>query len=108
MIRPTPATHATPPETTEKRGDVRPATAPDSTSPSRGPLVTTSEKTEDIRPRIESGVTVWLIVERHTALTLSAPPATASSRAASHSEPAKPAMVTATPQTTTAQMTIRP
>ena len=65
----------TPPEKTEKRAVVSEATAPDSMSPRRGPLVTTSEKTDDMRPRIASGVTVWLIVERQTALTLSAAPA---------------------------------
>src|SRR3954452_23948497 len=69
-----------------KRGLVAAATVPDSTSPRRGPLVTTSENTDDMRPRMWSGVTVWLIVERQTALTLSAAPATASSAGASHSE----------------------
>ena len=68
-----------------------PPTEPDSTSPSRGPLVTTSVKTDDIRPRRWSGVTDWLIDERQTALTLSAAPASASSAAATHSEPATPA-----------------
>ena len=82
----TPAMQARPPEVTEKRGLVSPATVPDSTSPSRGPLVTTSEKTDDMRPRIASGVTIWLIELRHTALTLSAAPAIASSTAAGHSE----------------------
>ena len=85
-----------------------PATPPASTSPSRGPLVTTSENTDDIRPRIASGVTVWLIVERQTALTLSAAPATASSAAATHSDPASPARAIAAPQATTAHTTIRP
>jgi hypothetical protein len=87
---------------------VRPATLPDSTSPSRGPLVTTSEKTDDIRPRMASGVTIWLIELRHTALTLSAAPAIASSTAAGHSEPTMPTPAMAVPHTTTAQMTITP
>ena len=52
---------ARPPETTDARTPASAATVPDSTSPSRGPLVTTSEKTDDMRPRIASGVTVWLI-----------------------------------------------
>ena len=99
---------ARPPEATEKRGLVRPATVPDSTSPSRGPLVTTSEKTDDMRPRIASGVTIWLIELRQTALTLSAAPATASSTAAGHSEPTTPTSAIAAPHTTTAQMTIIP
>ena len=66
-------------ETTDARTPDSAATLPDSTSPSRGPLVTTSEKTEDMRPRIASGVTIWLIEERQTALTESAAPAIASS-----------------------------
>ena len=49
-------------------------------SPRRGPLVTTSENTLDIRPRIASGVTVWLMIWRQTALTLSAAPATREQR----------------------------
>src|ERR1700733_6140825 len=97
-----------PPETTEKRGVASEATPPDSTSPSRGPLVTTSEKTEDMRPRIASGVTVWLIVERHTALTLSAAPASANRAIAAHSERTSPANAIATPHASTAQITIRP
>jgi hypothetical protein len=51
MMSPTPAMHASPPDVTENRGPVADATAPASTSPSLGPLVTTSENTEDIRPR---------------------------------------------------------
>ena len=77
-------------------------------SPSRGPLVTTSEKTEDMRPRMWSGVTVWLIVVRHTALMESAAPATASSAAAIHSEDASPANVIATAHAITAQITTNP
>src|SRR3954471_18329335 len=100
--------HARPPETTDARTPDSAATVPDSTSPRRGPLVTTSEKTDDIRPRIASGVTVWLIVERQTALTLSAAAATASRAAAIHSDPASPASAIAAPHATTAQTTIRP
>lgn len=70
--------------------------------------MTTSEKTDDIRPRSASGVTVWLMTERHTALTLSAAPATASSAAAGHSDPANPAAASATPQTQTAAIVTRP
>ena len=70
--------HARPPETTDVRTPASAATVPDSTSPSRGPLVTTTEKTDDMRPRIASGVTIWLIDERQTALTESAAPAIAS------------------------------
>src|SRR4051794_26186353 len=64
--------------------------------------------TDDIRPRRRSGVTLWLIAERHTALTLSAAPAAASSAAANHSEPARPASAMAAPHTLTAQIVIRP
>src|SRR3954464_3543647 len=107
-MAPTPTRHASPPEVTEKRGPARPATAPASTSPSRGPLVTTSENTDDMRPRIAWGVTLWLIVARHTALTESAAPATASSTAASHSDPARPASAIAAPHTDTAHNVMRP
>src|SRR2546423_441941 len=68
---------ATPPEITENRGVAADATAPASTSPNRGPLATTRLKTEDILPRRLSGVRVCEMVLRHTALTLSAAPATA-------------------------------
>src|ERR1041385_4812720 len=93
---------ATPPDTTEKRVLVAAATAPASTSPRRGPLVTTSENTEDMRPRSASGVRDWLMTERQTALTLSAAPATARSAAAGHSEDTTPAPAIARPQTHTA------
>ena len=97
-----------PADVTENRGPVADATAPASTSPSLGPLVTTSENTEDIRPRMWSGVTVWLIVERHTALTLSAAPAIASSAAAGHNEDTSPASAIAAPHASTAKMVMRP
>ena len=71
---------------------------PDSRSPSRGPLVTTSVKIALIRPLSSSGVTVWLMIERQTALMLSAAPATASSAAASHRLGMKPAAAIARPQ----------
>lgn len=77
-------------------------------SPSRGPLVTTSRNTEDMRPRSASGVTVWLMMERQTALTESAAPATASSAAAAASEATRPASAMAAPHTSTAAMTMRP
>src|SRR4051795_2374771 len=102
MINPTPAMHARPPETIENRTPPSAAAEPASTSPSRGPLVTTREKTDDMRPRRWSGVTDWLIVERQKALLLSAAPASASSTAAIHSEPARPASAIAAPQATTA------
>src|SRR3954469_16683544 len=104
----TPTRHPRPPETTETRGPASPATLPASMSPSRGPLVTTSENTDDIRPRIASGVTVWLIVERQTALTLSAAPATASSTHAIARDVVRPAAAIASPHTITAPITTRP
>src|SRR4051812_49705381 len=100
--------HANPPEDMEKRALENDATVPASMSPTLGPLVTTSEKTDDIRPRMASGVTVWLITERHTALTLSAAPATASSAAAAHRLETRPAKAIAAPHTRTAPMTISP
>ena len=84
------------------------ATPPASTSPRRDPPATTSPKTDDMRPRMASGVTVWLIVDRQTALTLSAAPATASRAAAVHRPPTRPAAAIAAPQTSTAKITIRP
>ena len=71
-------------------------------SPSRGPLVTTSMKTDDMRPRNSSGVTVWLMIERETALTESAAPAMKRKPAASQSEDTSPAPAMASPQATTA------
>src|SRR3954471_19090409 len=100
--------HARPPDTTEKRGDVADATVPDSTSPSRGPLVTTSVNTDDILPRMWSGVTDCEIVERHTALTLSAAPATANRMQAGTIELMSPAPAIPSPHTATDASTIRP
>src|SRR3954469_25285006 len=99
---------ARPPEDIEIRGDVTAAIEPASMSPRRGPLVTTSEKTDDMRPRSASGVTVWLITERHTALTLSAAPATASIAAAGQMLGITPASAIAAPHTITAPITISP
>ena len=61
-----------------------------------------------MRPLSASGVTVWLMIERQTALTLSAAPATASSAAAGQMLGMKPAAAIARPQTSTAPITIRP
>src|SRR3954447_4435065 len=94
---PTEATHASLPDTTLKRGVAADATVPASMSPSRGPLATTRLKTDDMRPRMWSGVTDCEIVERHTALTLSAAPATANSRQAGTIELIAPAAAIATP-----------
>jgi hypothetical protein len=58
MITKTPATQTSPPETTATPAVVSEAASPASRSPSRGPLVTTSMKIADIRPRSCSGVTV--------------------------------------------------
>src|SRR5215831_2658520 len=77
-------------------------------SPSRGPERTTIWKTDDMRPRIASGVTVWLIVVRDTALTLSAAPAIARNTHAGASDVISPAAAIASPQTITAPITIRP
>ena len=66
--------HASPPETTANRTDVAAATAPASTSPSRGPDVTTAMCSALSRPRISSGATSWRIVFRKTAEMTSAQP----------------------------------
>ena len=55
-------------------------------------------KIDDIRPRSSSGVTDWLMIERQTALMLSAAPATASSAAAPQIEGIRPAPAIAAPQ----------
>src|SRR4051812_35697992 len=100
--------HATPPDTTLKRGVDSDATVPASTSPSRGPLATTRLNTDDIRPRMWSGVSDCEIVDRHTALTLSAAPAIAKRTSAGQSVLIRPAPAIATPQTATLASTIRP
>ena len=74
-----PTTQRIPPETTEKRRLVSDATMPASRLPSAGVLATCANSIPPSRPRISSGVTVSTIVERNTALTWSAAPATASS-----------------------------
>src|SRR3954469_10010921 len=105
---PTDATHARPRETTLKRGVATDATEPASTSPSRGPLATTRLNTDDIRPRMWSGVTDCEIVERQTAPTLAAAPATANRSAAGQIEVISPPAAMASPQTATEPSTIRP
>src|SRR3954447_18397863 len=104
----TDATHARPPLTTLKRGVAADAIVPASTSPSLGPLATTRLNTDDIRPRMWSGVTDCEIVERHTALTLSAAPATANRIAAGTIELIAPAAAMARPHTATDASTMRP
>src|SRR6185503_18579822 len=63
---------------------------------------------DDIRPRIASGVIVWLIVVRQTALTLSAAPAIVKRTIAGHRVVKRPAIAIAVPHTATATITIRP
>ena len=105
---PTDATHATPPETTAKRGVAADATAPDSTSPRRGPLATTRLNTDDMRPRMWSGVSVCEIVD-------AADGADAVGGAGDGEQDARPddrrsarRRAIASPQTATAASTIRP
>src|SRR5262249_38565834 len=102
------ATQARPPETTENFGVVTAATEPDSMSPRRGPPATTRLKTDHTRPRTWSGGTDWEMVVRHTALTLSAAPATQKSRAAAQMLVMSPPAAIARPQTATAPRTILP
>src|ERR1700760_4745551 len=105
---PTEARQIRPPETTEKEGEAIAATLPDSTSPRRGPPATTRLKTEFTRPRIRSGVSTCIIVERQTALTESAAPARAKNAAAGQMLLTKPAAAMKRPQKATATSTIRP
>src|SRR2546423_15691244 len=92
-----PATHATPPDTTENRMLVRDASPPPSRLPTLGALVTCARYAAETRPCSASGVNANMILLRGTALTASAPPANASSTSASHREVAKPHRATARP-----------
>jgi hypothetical protein len=102
-----PTRHASPPDTTEV-SKPRLATVPDSRSPSRGPPATTTMNTPCMRPCISSGAACCRIVERNTALTMSAAPAAASSSTPTHSVVVRPNAVIATPQATIASSTARP
>src|SRR4029079_10487938 len=106
----TPAMHATPPETTEKRTEVSAATVPASTSPSLGPEVTTAMWRALSRPRIASGATIWRIVFQKTADTTSAHPSAASRTRASGNQPrgTSPKATIAPPHATTETTTARP
>ncbi len=84
------------------------ATVPDSMSPSRGPPATTRLKTEEMRPRIASGVSVCIIVERQTALTESAAPARAKQIAAPQIALTTPARAMKIAQKATATRAMRP
>lgn len=98
----------TPPEKTATRGENSEPSAPAWASPRYGPLPTTMRYRADTRPRISSVVTVCTMVKRHTALTLSAAPATTKRT----STPAKagrvPARAMAPPQQSTVHTTTRP
>ncbi len=100
---------ASPPDTTEIWGLVSEATSPASKFPSLGPPVTTMMWIADMRPRSASGTASWRIVERNTALSTSAAPATARSvRASQNSRVTRPNAVMAAPHPITAQITARP
>src|SRR5947199_328324 len=93
----TPAMHASPPDTTDTRGDARAATAPASASPNRGPPVTTAMWMADNRPRSASGTVTWRMVLRNTAETMSAAPAKASSSRATGNHDTSPNTATTAP-----------
>src|ERR1700710_2807197 len=105
---PTEARQTRPPETTEKEGEASAATVPDSTSPTRGPPATTRLKTELTRPRIRSGVSTCIMVERQTALIEAAAPARAKNAAAGQMLLTNPAAAMKRPQKATATSTMRP
>ena len=65
-------------------------------------------KTPCSRPRNASGVATCRIVERNTALTMSAPPAMARKSTPTHSTRVKPNAAIASPHTTTATITASP
>ena len=103
-----PAMQARPPDVIEKRALVSDATAPASMSPSRGPLVTTSENTDDIRPRMRVRCHCLVDVERQTALTLSAAPAMREQRRRGPQRADQPGSRDRRPHASTAAITIRP
>src|SRR4051795_5417644 len=105
---PTPAMHASPPETTDSWVPKTAATDPASTSPIRGPPVTTTMNTPCNRPRNASGVATCRIVLRKIALTMSAAPAMPSRSNASHSTLVNPNSAMEPPQMTTETRTAKP
>jgi hypothetical protein len=83
--------------------------APARRSPSIGPPTTTIELAALARPRSRSGVTVWRIVLRAIALTVSNVPAIASSTSPTQSDiVSRPKSVITTPQPAAPMMTARP
>ena len=84
--RGTPNDHGRPGDAREAAGDDREARARQRRDRARLDVAQPraardhERETDDIRPRSASGVTVWLMIERQTALTLSAAPATREQR----------------------------
>ena len=103
-----PITQRNPPDTIEKRRLVSDATTPASTLPSVGALATCMNSMPVSRPRMLSGVALSMIVERKTALTLSAAPATASSSEPAQSVFVKPNAAIAIPHPAAAITTASP
>ena len=99
---------AMPPVTTEKRRLVSDASTPASRLPSEGALATCASSIPDMRPRIASGVACIRIVERRTALTKSAAPASPRKTSASPSCPASPKQRIAAPQSAAPTQTPSP
>ena len=100
--------HASPPETIEKRTLTSEATIPASRFPSAGVPATCASSIPERRPRMASGVTWSRIVERSTALTKSAAPATARNTSATGTVVASPNVAIATPQPAAATQTPSP
>ena len=97
------------PTTAIQPSPIRSATAPPSSSPTRGPPATTTMNTPCSRPRIRSGAADCRIVVRNTALTASDAPANAIANSAPHSawvgvsHPPAPSRQTPRPMMPTAQ-----
>src|SRR5258708_5064251 len=103
-----PNTQAMPPLTIENRSDVADATTPASTLPSGGALATCMNSIPVKRRRRASGVALSMIVERMTALMLSAAPARASSTSPIHNPREKPKAAIAIPHADAAIATASP
>ena len=99
---------AMPPETMENSVEVKLATTPDSTSPRRGPPVTTAIWIDEIRLRYSSVMAFCRIVLRRTVEMTSIAPATARQMRPTTTTWTSPKSVIAAPHAMTTNATSRP